>query len=171
AADAAGPLPGGQGGDHRSPGEWKETVAGARRHRRLTRGQRNIQWIEAYCRVPEGRMVGQPVKLTKEQKGWIKLIYDSPTRRFILSMGRKNGKTAFSAFLLLLHLVGPEARANSQLFSAAQSRDQAAVLFKLAAKVVRFSPDLSAYVQIRESAKSLLCPELGTEYRALSAEA
>lgn len=111
------------------------------------------------------------MKLTPEQREWIKAIYDSPTRRFILSMGRKNGKTAFSAFLLLLHLVGPEARENSQLFSAAQSRDQAAVLFKLAAKVVRFSPDLSAYVQIRDSAKSLLCPELGTEYRALSAEA
>lgn len=116
-------------------------------------------------------MVGQPVKLTKEQKGWIKLIYDSPTRRFILSMGRKNGKTAFSAFLLLLHLVGPEARANSQLFSAAQSRDQAAVLFKLAAKVVRLNPDLEDAVGIKDSAKVLVCPELGTEYRALSADA
>ena len=143
----------------------------ARRARGITRGERNCRWIEENCRIPEGRLVGQPVKLTKEQRKWIKAIYDSPTRRFILSMGRKNAKTALSAFLLLLHLVGPEARENSQLFSAAQSRDQAAVLFKLAAKIVRFSPELSAYVQIRESAKMLLCPELGTEYRALSAEA
>lgn len=123
------------------------------------------------CRIPEGRLVGQPVKLTAEQRKWICTIYDTPTRRFILSMARKNAKTALSAFLLLLHLVGPEARENSQLFSAAQSREQAAVLFNLAAKVVRFSPELSAYVQIRESAKSLACPELGTVYRALSAEA
>lgn len=142
-----------------------------RRHRRLTRGERNIAWIETWCRVPEGRLIGQPVKLTPEQKGWIKAIYDTPTRRFILSMGRKNGKTALVAFLLLLHLVGPEARANSQLFSAAQSRDQAAVLFKLAAKVVRLNPDLEAAVGIKDSAKVLVCPELGTEYRALSAEA
>jgi phage terminase large subunit-like protein len=146
-------------------------VANPRRARRLTRGERNCQWIEANCRIPEGKLVGQPVKLTAQQREWICAIYDTPTRRFILSMGRKNAKTALSAFLLLLHLVGPEARENSQLYSAAQSRDQAAVLFNLAAKVVRFSPDLATYVQIRESAKSLVCPEIGTVYRALSADA
>jgi len=98
-------------------------------------------------------------------------IYDSPTRMFILSMARKNAKTAMSAMLLLLHLVGPEAKPNSQLFSAAQSRDQAGVLFALAAKMVRMSPDLSQYVVVRDTAKQLACAELGTLYRALSAEA
>lgn len=86
-------------------------------------------------------------------------------------MGRKNGKTAFCAFILLLHLVGPEAKANSQLFSAAQSRDQASILFALAAKMVRMSPDLAQYVVIRDTAKQLVCAELGTLYRALSADA
>src|SRR3546814_10361818 len=86
-------------------------------------------------------------------------------------MARKNAKTAMSAFLLLLHLCGPEARANSQLYSAAQSRDQAAILFSLAAKVVRLSPDLNAVVIVRDTAKQLACQELGTLYRALSAEA
>lgn len=86
-------------------------------------------------------------------------------------MARKNAKTAISAMLMLLHLAGPEAKANSQLFSAAQSRDQAAVLFALAAKMVRMSPDLSQYIVIRDTAKQLACPELGTLYRALSADA
>lgn len=116
-------------------------------------------------------MVGKPVKLTKHQRGWIKQIYDTPTRLFILSMARKNAKTALSAFLLLLHLCGPEAKPNSQLYSAAQSREQAAILFALAAKVVRMSPDLSEYVLIRDTAKQLFCTEMGTLYRALSAEA
>ena len=98
-------------------------------------------------------------------------IYDSPTRRAIISFGRKNAKTTLSALLLLLHLCGPEARANSQLFSAAQSRDQAALLFSLAAKIVRLSPDLRQYVTVRDTAKQLYCGELGTLYRALSAEA
>lgn len=139
--------------------------------RRLTRGDRNIAWIEQYCRIPEGKLVGKPVKLTKHQRGWIKQIYDTPTRLFILSMARKNAKTALSAFLLLLHLCGPEAKPNSQLYSAAQSREQAAILFALAAKVVRMSPDLSEYVLIRDTAKQLFCTEMGTLYRALSAEA
>lgn len=139
----------------------------------MTRGQRNAKWIEANCVVPEGKLVGKPFKLSARQKKWLRRIYDSPTRRFILTMGRKNGKTAFAACLLLLHLVGPEAelRPNGQLFSAAQSRDQAAILFSLAAKMVRLSPDLSTYVVIRDTAKQLFCPELGTLYRALSADA
>lgn len=136
-----------------------------------TRGEQNAAWIERYCRVPEGKLVGQPIKLSTEQRDWLRKIYDSPTRMFILSMGRKNAKTAFSAFLLLLHLCGPEARPNSQLFSAAQSREQAAVLYALAEKMVRMSPDLAAVVTVRETAKQLVCPQLGTIYRALSAEA
>ena len=137
----------------------------------LSRGERNIAWIETHCCVPEGKFVGRKIALSKEQKRWIKRIYDSPTRMFILSMARKNAKTATSAFLLLLHLCGPEAKPNSQLFSAAQSRDQAAVLFALASKIVRFSPDLSQYVSIRDTAKQLYVGELGTLYRALSADA
>ena len=141
------------------------------RGKQRNRSERNIKWIEDHCRIPEGKYVGQKVKLTEKQKKWIRRIYDSPTRTFILSMGRKNAKTSFAAFLLLLHLCGPEARVNSQLYSAAQSRDQAAILFALAAKIVRMSPDLSQYVIIRDTAKHLVCPELGTIYKALSAEA
>ena len=136
-----------------------------------SRGARNIAWIEEHVRIPEGKMVGQAVRLTAKQKRWIKRIYDSPTRTFILSMARKNAKTALASFLLLLHLCGPEARANSQLYSAAQSREQAAVLFNLAAKSVRMSPDLHAVIIIRDTAKELVCQEIGTKYRALSADA
>lgn len=145
----------------------------ARRKPAPSRADRNIAWIEHYCRIPEGRDVGKPVVLRSWQRDELRKIYDNPsgTRRAIISFGRKNGKTALSAFLLLLHLCGPERRPNSQLYSAAQSRDQAAILFSLAAKTVRMSPDLSAAVVIRDTAKQLFCPELGTLYRALSAEA
>jgi phage terminase large subunit-like protein len=148
-------------------------VADGRRRERVSRGERNIRWIESHCRIPQGKAkdVGKPVRLTKHQREWLREIYDTPTRMFILSMARKNGKTALTAFLLLLHLCGPEARRNSQLYSAAQSREQAGVVFELAAKVVRLSPELSPYVVIRDTAKQLACPELGTLYRALSAEA
>lgn len=138
--------------------------------RRVSPGLQAIRWIEKYCRVPEGKLVGQPVKLLPWQKKIIRSIYDSPTRRAIISFGRKNGKTSLSAFLCLLHLVGPMSRPNSQLYSAAQSRDQAAILFNLMVKTIRQSPELIAVTGIRESAKQLYCEERGTLYRALSAE-
>jgi phage terminase large subunit-like protein len=107
------------------------------------------------------------------QKTDIKKIYDNPhgTRRAIMSFGRKNAKTTLAAFLLLLHACGPEAKANSQLNSAAQSKDQAGILFKLAAKIVRLSPTLHPVVVIRDTIKELFCPDLGTTYKALSADA
>jgi len=140
--------------------------------KRQTRGDRNIAWIERHCRIPEGKDVGKAVRLRPWQKRDLRMIYDNPagTRTAIISFGKKNGKTAAVAFILLLHLCGPEAVANTQLRSTAQSKEQAAVLFNLAAKVVRQSPTLLPFVQIRDTAKELLCPEMGTHYKALSAE-
>ena len=139
----------------------------------LSRGDRNIRWIEKHCVIPEGQFVGQPVVLREWQRSEIRKIYDNPygTRRAIISFGRKNAKTALATFLLLLHLCGREAKRNSSLYSSAQSREQAGIIFNLAQKIVRMSPTLQPYVQIRDAAKQLLCPGLGTQYRALSAEA
>jgi multidrug efflux pump subunit AcrA (membrane-fusion protein) len=98
-----------------------------------------------------------------------KIIGKHPSR----AQGRKNSKTTLAACLLLAHLCGPPAKSkpNSQLFSAAQSRDQAGIIFSLAAKMVRINPALARIVTIQETAKSLVCTELGTRYRALSADA
>ena len=134
-----------------------------------------IEFVETCLFVPEGKHVGAPLRLMDWQKDFLQLVYDNPagTRRAILSMPRKSGKTALSAALLLAHLCGPPAhnRPNSQLFSAAQSRDQAGLIFALAAKMVRMNRDLQQAVMIKETAKELHCPELGTKYKALSAEA
>jgi phage terminase large subunit-like protein len=148
-------------------------VAGRRLKKEPTRAERNIAWAEKYVRIPEGKFVGQPLKMAEFMKDDFRAIFDNPagTRRAIITRGRKNAKTVETAILMLLFLCGPEAQPNSQLFSAAQSRDQASVLFALAAKMVRMNPDLHANLVIRDTAKQIFCPELGTLYRALSAEA
>lgn len=139
----------------------------------VTRAERNIRWLEKHIRIPEGQYVGQPLKLAEFMKDDIRAIYDNPhgTRRAIISRGRKNAKTTESAMILLLHICGPEAKRNSQLLSAAQSRDQASILFELAAKMIRMSPILSAYAEPKDSGKRIICRELGIVYRALSADA
>ena len=133
-----------------------------------------IEFIETVCFVPEGRFVGQPLRLQPWQKDILTAIYDNEhtTRRAIISMGRKNAKSSLAACLLLAHLCGPPARnrPNSELYSAAQSRDQAGLIFTIACKMIRLNPMLAQTVRIMESAKALACPELGTRYRALSAE-
>jgi len=139
----------------------------------LTLGQEIIAWIETTCRVPEGALIGQPIQLMEWQRDVITKIYNNPrgARRAIISVARKSGKTCFAACLLLVHLVGPMALPNSQLFSAAQSRDQAALLYSLAAKIVRMSPRLCDAIICKDGVKQLHCPAKGTVYRALSADA
>ena len=136
------------------------------------RAERVIQFIQRYCIIPEGSQVGKPVVLAEFQKKFIRAVYSNPagTRRAYLSVGRKNGKSALIACLLLAHLAGPEAKLNAQLVSGARSRDQAALVFSLAAKMVQLSPELSKLVRIVPSGKRLLGLAMNTEFRALAAD-
>lgn len=92
-------------------------------------------------------------------------------RRAVLSIARKNGKTALIAALVLVHLVGPEAIPNGEIYSAATEREQAGQVYKVAAQIVRACPELSALLKCVDSTKTIACYGNGSFYRAISAEA
>jgi phage terminase large subunit-like protein len=145
----------------------------ATRAKKPTRGERVCAFIETYCLVPEGDLMGQPIRLEPFQRKFILAVYDNPhgTHTAVLSIGRKNGKTALIAGLLLAHIAGPEAVENSQIVSGALSKDQAAIVFKLARKMVDMSAELEKRVKPFPSVKALLGLSKNVEYNALSAEA
>ncbi|HDO7238279.1 TPA: terminase large subunit, partial [Klebsiella pneumoniae] len=95
----------------------------------MTRGEKVIAFIERYCIVPEGKLIGQPMRLDEFQKLFLLAMYDNPvgTDKAYLSIARKNGKTGLIAGILLAHLVGPEAKQNTQIVSGAMSREQAGI--------------------------------------------
>ena len=138
----------------------------------MTRGEKVIAFIERFCRVPEGAKVGEPIEVAGFQRKFLLDVYDNPagTRRGYLSIGRKNGKTALIACILLAHLVGPEAKLNGQLVSGALSREQAALVFNLASKIVELSAELKKIIRIVPSGKRLLGLPMNTEYKAAAAE-
>lgn len=137
-----------------------------------TRGERVCLFIETYCLTPEGQHIGKPMKLEPFQRRFILDIYDNPakTHTAYLSIARKNGKTGLIAAILLAHLAGPEAVQNSQIISGARSKDQAAVVFELARKMVDMSPALSQVVRVQPSGKRLIGLNRNVLYRALAAE-
>ncbi len=139
----------------------------------MSRADKIVRFVQGYLRVPEGADVGKPLVLAEFQKDFLRSVYDNPagTRRAILSVSRKNGKSGLVAGLLLAHLVGPEARQNAQIVSGAMSRDQAALVFNLACKMIQQSPKLAPLVRIIPSGKRLIGLPMNTEFRALSAEA
>ena len=92
-------------------------------------------------------------------------------RRAILSIARKNGKTALIAAIALAHLVGPAAEVHGEIYSAANDRDQASIVFKFAKQIVELEPELLQLIEIIPSTKTMIGRRMGTVYRAISAEA
>lgn len=138
------------------------------------RAERNIAWIEKYLRVPEGARAGEPIRLPEFHKSFVRKIYgnaQAPTRRGIFSSPRKSAKTTLCGEILLLHLVGPEARRNSQIIGAANAKDQAAVLFRLTRLMLEQSPALRDHVRILNTRREMHVDAIGTEYRVVAAEA
>lgn len=140
--------------------------------KKLSRGERVCAFIERYCIVPEGDLIGKPLRLQPFQRRFILAVYDNPrgTRRGFLSIARKNAKTATIACLLLAHIAGPEARLNSRIISGAMSRDQAAEVYNYASKMVQLSSELSRLVRIVPSSKRLIGLARNVEYQAVSAD-
>lgn len=139
----------------------------------LTRAERNMAFCEKHLIVPEGDLVGKPIKFEDFQERFFYSLYDNPvaTRRAYLSMARKNGKTAFIACINMVHIVGPEARQNSRIQSGALSREQAAEVFNYSSKMVDLSPSLRGLVRIINTTKTIVGLPMNVTYRASAAEA
>jgi len=139
----------------------------------LTRGEKVCAFMEKYLVVPEGDLMGQPLKLMPFQRDWLLAVFDNPhgTHTGVLCIGRKNGKTALIAGVLLAFIAGPEAVQNSQIVSGAMSLEQAALVFDLACQMINLSPELGERIKIFPSGKKLLGLRKNVRYKALSAEA
>jgi len=143
----------------------------------MSRAQRMIEFIEKLT-VPEGMHQGEPFVLRPWQKKIIIRVY-SPVdenglrivRKAILSMGKKNGKTPLIAAMALCHLIGPEAKRNEQMNSAAFERDQAGIVYKYMANMINADEDLKKLTIIRTTKKEIEGRYTGSIYKALSAEA
>lgn len=140
---------------------------------KLTRAEKVIMFAERHLRIPDGEHVGQPIKLDVFQEAWLRSVLDNPsgTRTAILSIARRNGKSFLLAVLILAVLVGPLAEQNITCASAANSRDQASLVFKMMHQMIMQSPDIAAVTHVTASSKEIRGLPLNTTYYAMSAEA
>jgi phage terminase large subunit-like protein len=138
----------------------------------LTRAEKNMRFCETHARVPEGPLVGQPIRFAPFQEAFVYSVFDNlaGTKKAILSMARKNSKTATIACIVLCFTVGPEAKQNSRINSGARSRKQAAEVYNYAAKMIQLSPTLSKLCRCVPSSKTIVGLVMNVEYSALSAE-
>jgi phage terminase large subunit-like protein len=133
-----------------------------------------IDFIETLP-VPDGDKAGQSMVLRPWQKDFIRKVYGPrhkdgrrKVRQAVLSMPRKNGKTALVSALTLVHLIGPEAKRNGQLYSMAFDLEQSGVSFNYTCKSIYMDEELAERVRVLETHKRLIDPKGGSEFKALT---
>jgi phage terminase large subunit-like protein len=86
-------------------------------------------------------------------------------RTAFVSLPRRNGKSSIAAGIALYLLVADD-EPGSYVVSAAANREQARVVFDVAAKMVEASPALSAMCQVYRG--EIVIPSTGSRYKVLS---
>lgn len=149
--------------------------------RNRSRADAVIAFIERLP-IPDGPAVGQLIKIDPWEESFIRDIYEPEhadgrrvVRRAVLSVARKNRKSLIIAGLLLVHLIGPEAQRNAQIYTCAVTQKQAKVIFKMCRQIIEMKPALAAYLGVTESTSTIFvkrtdCKGRGSSYQALSAD-
>lgn len=142
----------------------------------LSRAARVMTFLEALP-VTKGIGQGQPMRLLPFQRDFIDAVYaiGDDGRRLVstalLSVARGNGKTVLIGGLCLAHLIGPESEQRGEVYSAASSRDQAALVFgELNAWIVQV-PWMRERLNVQKFHKVIEDAETGSIYRALASDA
>jgi phage terminase large subunit-like protein len=91
-------------------------------------------------------------------------------RTCLLMLPRKNGKSEIAAALAIYFLLF-DGEIGAEVYSAAADKDQAALVFNVAAQMIRNDPELLAQCEILDSQKRIVHRASGSFYRAISAEA
>ncbi len=91
-------------------------------------------------------------------------------RSCLLMLPRKNGKSELAAALAIYFLLF-DGEIGAEVYSAAADKDQAALVFNVAAQMIRNDAELLAQCEIIDSQKRIVHRKSGSFYRAISAEA
>lgn len=135
-----------------------------------------IDFFHSRLVLVEGRDAGKPFELMRHQQAEIANLYGwrrpDGTRRFreaYISEARKNGKSTRVAGMVVYELAEP-IEEGSQIYSAASRRDQAKLVFRLAAQMCQRSEGMKEILRVWKHSIVNLADEL-TTYQAISAEA
>jgi len=142
----------------------------------MTAADRAVDLINRLTHT-KGPFAGQPFNLRPWQEHKIiRPLFKTKRgglRRYrtcLLMLPRKNGKSELCAALAIYFLLF-DGEQGGEIYSAAADREQASLVFNVAAAMIRAEPELLASVEIIESQKRIVHPKTGSFYRAISAEA
>ncbi|MBR3747444.1 MAG: terminase large subunit [Selenomonadaceae bacterium] len=135
-----------------------------------------VNFIQCLCHT-KGRWAGTPFELLPWQEQVIRDLFGTIKangyRQFntaYIEIGKKNGKSELAAAVALL-LLCADGEERAEVYGCAADRQQASIVFNVAADMVRMCPALAKRVKILDSYKRLIFQPTNSFYQVLSAEA
>lgn len=135
-----------------------------------------VAFIQA-LRHTKGRWAGKPFRLLDWQERIVRDLFGTIKpdgyRQFTtayVEIPKKQGKSELAAAIALLLTCGDGEQA-AEVYGCAADRQQASIVFEVAADMIRQSPALSKRVKILSSQKRIIYKPTNSFYQVLSAEA
>lgn len=135
-----------------------------------------VEFFEKYLTHTKGKWAGKPFHLLGWQDDLIRKIFGTVNedgwrqyRKVYAEIPKKNGKSEICAGIALKLLVA-DGEHGGEIYSAAADRDQASIVFNVAAQMVRNNKELSKRLRIIDSQKRIIAPKTGSFYRVLSSD-
>jgi phage terminase large subunit-like protein len=141
------------------------------------RADRVADFVERFCVMSKGEWAGAPMKLLPWQRreiiepifGWVDSQGRRRYRQAAIFTPKKQGKsTLLSA--LALYLTVADGEPGAEVISAACDRQQAGIIAREAASMVRASPQLSRVLEVIDSRNTILHKASGSRYTVISAD-
>ena len=135
-----------------------------------------VAFIESLCHT-KGAWAGHPFELIDWQEQIIRDLFGTVKpngyRQFntaYIEIPKKQGKSELAAAVALLLCCG-DGEEGAEVYGCAADRQQASIVFEVAADMVRMCPALSKRVKILSSQKRMVFRPTNSFYQVLSAEA
>lgn len=127
------------------------------------KGRAVVDWVESTCVHTIGKWGGLPFILAPWQVDFIRAVFGNvdrtgrrQTRIAYLQIARKMGKSELCAAIALYMLIADN-ESQPQVYLAAKDREQAGIVYKVAADMVQKSPVLTQYAQPYRGTKRIVC--------------
>ncbi len=91
-------------------------------------------------------------------------------RELYLNIGRKNGKTELLA-AIVLYLLCADGEESAEIYGLALDKDQASLVFRVAARMVELSPTLAHRLQVLKAARRILDEQTASFYAVSAGDA
>ena len=145
-------------------------------HYDAEKADRAVRFIEN-LRHTKGKWAGKRFWLLPWQEQIVRdvfgIVTEDGTRQFrtaFIEIPKKNGKSELAA-AIALYLLYADNEPSAEVYGAAADRQQASIVFEVAADMVRMCPALNKRVKILSATKRIVYQPTNSFYQVLSAEA